>query len=607
LNKQLFAIAGTSLGRLVGIFAITHATGLLLRSLQMETQQGTVNSFDRAKLLAHILRWRLTWDRRDTSYVAPEPLPDKFKSARAAADMIADRACVISCGISGNARCSIFFWAVRERYEQSGYPRGLTWISVGGQGGRGRAPGTVEEVGVDGLVTRYIAGHTETAKSLLRLADAGRLELHTLPQGEMLYVIEAQGRGEHVVRSRTGIGTFLDPRVGRGSPVSENATAQFARADGEEIAYSLPSIDVTLFSAPYADRDGNIYFQNAATITENIEAARAAKRNGGIAMASVAGLIDRDDAAIGMHSDEVDVVVIYPRNEQTGSIAQHRHWPMFTAGANVNEHEAISRLRFINKTLGITPRRSPVDYALARLGAKVFADNVAAGATINIGVGLGEEVCRVLCEHRAHEQITFTTESGPVGGIPAPGIFFGAAINPRRLESSAWMFHHYREHLDATILGFLQIDSAGNLNLSKRGPRMLDYVGPGGASSIIDSANTVLFIGKWMQGAKVSIDGERLRLDKPGKPKLVERVDEVTFNGRVGLAQGKKVFYVTDLAVLELTDAGLTLRAVMPGIDIQRDLLANSFARIVVPDDPVPQTVAASIVTGDGFHTKRES
>jgi len=557
-----------------------------------------VNLLDKAQLLAHIIRWRLTWDRRDTEYLPPETLSDKFKSAHAAADMIPDGACVISCGISGNARCSIFFWAVRERFEQSGYPKGLTWISIGGQGGRGRAPGTVEEVGLEGLVTRYIAGHTETAKSLLRLADAGQLELHTLPQGEMVHVVEAQGRGENEVRSHTGVGTFLDPRVGRGSPVTPHATMQLAEADGDELVYTLPVIDVALFSAPYADRDGNIYFHNAATITENIEAAHAARRNGGLVMVSVADLIDRDDAAIGLPAGDVDVVVINPRNEQTGSVLQHRHWPMFTAGAKVDEQEAISRLRFINKTLGITPRRSPVDYALARLGAKIFADNVPADATVNIGVGLGEEVCRVLCEHGAHKRMTFTTESGPVGGIPAPGIFFGAAINPQRLESSSWMFHYYRDHLDAAMLGFLQIDSAGNLNLSNRGLRMLDYVGPGGAPSIIESAKTVLFIGKWMQGAKVSIDGERLRLDKPGKPKLVERVNEVTFNGSVALASGKKVFYVTDLGVLELTDAGL----IMPGIDIERDLLANSFARIIVPDDPAPQTVPASIVTGKGFH-----
>ena len=560
-----------------------------------------MNLLDRAKLLAHMLRWRLTWDRRDTAYLPSESLPDKFKSARAAADMIPDGACVISCGISGNARCSILFWAVRERFEQTDKPHGLTWISVGGQGGRGRAPGTVEEVGLDGLVTCYISGHTETAKSLLRLADAGRLELHTMPQGEMTHVIEAQAGGEQDVRSHTGVGSFLDPRVGRGSPVTPNATRQFVRADGDELIYTLPAIDVALFCASYADRDGNIYFHNVATITENIEAARSARQNGGLVIASVSALIDHDESSIGLPADEVDVVVINPCNEQTGSVPQQRHWHMFTVGARVDEREAVARIRFINKTLGITPRRSPLDYALARLGAKTFVDNVVAGATVNIGVGLAEEVCCVLCENPTREHITFTTESGPYGGIPTPGIFFGAAINPQRLESSAWMFHHYQEHLDATLLGFLQLDSDGNINLSNRGPRMLDYVGPGGAPSIIESANTVLFIGKWMLGAKVSIHGGQLRLDKPGLPKLVEYVDEVTFNGRVGLECGKKIFYVTDLAVLELTDAGLTLRAVMPGIDIERDLLANTNARIIVPDDPAAETVPAAVVTGKNF------
>ena len=130
---------------------------------------------------------------------------------------------------------------------------------------------------------------------------------------------------------------------------------------------------------------------------------------------------------------------------------------------------------------------------------------------------------------------------------------------------------------------------------------MLDYVGPGGAPSIIEAAKTVLFAGRWMQGARISVHGERLRIDEPGVPKLVERVNEVTFNGQVGLASGKRIFYVTDLALLELTEAGLTLRSVMPGIDIDRDLLANAEARIHVPGDPAPETVPASVVTGKGF------
>ena len=560
-----------------------------------------MNTLRKTRLLLHVLRWRLTWDRRDTNYVPSEPLSPKFMSARAAVDLIPDGACGVSCGIAGNARCSILFWALRERFEQSGSPRGLTWISVAGQGGRGRVPGTVEELGIDGLVTRYIAGHTETAKSMLRLAEAGRLELHTLPQGEMAHALEAQGRGEQEVRSRTGIGTFLDPRVGRGSPVTPGAGSQYARVEANNIVYTLPPVTVAFINAPYADRDGNIYFHNAATITEDVEAARAAGSNDGLAIVAVSGLVERNEAAVGIPASDVDVVVVNPRNEQTGSVLQRDYWPMFTAGADVDALEAAAQLRFINQTLGITPRRSPVEKALARLGARTFVENVAPGALVNIGVGLGEEVCFELYQSRVRERITFTTESGPFGGLPTPGIFFGAAINPERLESSSWMFHHYRDHLDAAMLGFLELDAAGNINLSKRGPRLADYVGPGGAPSIIDSARTVLFAGKWMQGADVRIDGDRLRLEKPGTPKLVEQVDEITFNGSVGLALGKQVFYVTDLALLELTEHGLTLRAVMPGIDIRRDLVANSNARIHVPDNPAPAIVPTAVVTGEGF------
>jgi propionate CoA-transferase len=559
----------------------------------------SLNVPEKTRLLLHVLRWRLTWDRRNTAYVPAEPLPAKFMSARAAVNRIPDGACGISTGIGGNARCSILFWALRERYEQSGSPRGLTWISVAGQGGRGRVPGTVEELGIDGLVTRYIAGHTETVRSMLQLADAGRLELHTLPQGEMAHALEAQGRGEFDVRSRTGTGAFLDPRIGRGSPVTPGAQAQFARADGDDIVYSLPPVDVAFVSAPYADRDGNIYFKNAATITEIAEASRAAQHNGGLAIVAVSGLIERDEAAIAIPSEDVDIVVVNPRNEQSGSVPQSKFWPMFTSEADVDVLSSAAQLRFINRTLGITPRRSRAEQALARLGAKAFVENVTAGATVNIGVGLAEEICFELYKSHVHERITFTTETGPYGGLPAPGIFFGASINPVRLESSAWMFHHYRDHLDAAALGFLEIDAAGNVNLSKRGPRLLDYVGPGGAPSIIEGAKTVFFAGKWMQGADIEIDGDRLRLDRPGKPKLVEQVDEITFNGRVGLERGKRIFFVTDLALLELTDDGLTLRAVMPGIDIERDLLANSNAHIHVPDEPA--VVPAAVVTGKDF------
>ena len=183
----------------------------------------TMNTLQQAQLLAHLVHWRLTFGRHDSDYV-PHGLPERFVSARTVASRIADDSVVISCGIGGNARCAAFFWAVRESFQQTGHPRGLTWISVAGQGGRGRVPGTVEELGVPGLLHRYIAGHVETAKSLLALADRGELELYTMPQGQLALLVEAQARGELEVRSEVGVGTFLDPRTGSGAGLSPAST-----------------------------------------------------------------------------------------------------------------------------------------------------------------------------------------------------------------------------------------------------------------------------------------------------------------------------------------------------------------------------------------------
>ncbi|KPK52917.1 MAG: hypothetical protein AMJ59_26425 [Gammaproteobacteria bacterium SG8_31] len=218
-----------------------------------------VNLVDKALLLGHVLAWRARWDRRDLDYLPAERISDKFMTGREAASLIPDGATVISSGMAGNSRCSAFYWAIRERYEAEGRPKGLTWISVGGQGGRGRAPGTVEEVGREGLVTRFISGHVETTKSMLALAEKGCLDLHVLPQGEMTELIEGQARGINCVRSRTGLDTFLDPRCGSGSAVFDRNGANLVHADADELVYELPAIDVALFCGAYADPQGNVY------------------------------------------------------------------------------------------------------------------------------------------------------------------------------------------------------------------------------------------------------------------------------------------------------------------------------------------------------------
>jgi propionate CoA-transferase len=554
---------------------------------------------DKAQVISRLVSWRLTWDRRDIDYRPPGITGSRFISAREAVGLIPDDSTVLSCGLAANARCSIFFWAVREQFEKTARPSGLTWISVGAQGGRGRVPGTVEELALPGLVTRYISGHVETAKALLALAERGELELHLLPQGELTHVIEAQGQGRDRVLSHTGLDTFLDPRCGRGSPV--NGGENLVRAAGDQLEFRLPAIDVAIINAPYADRQGNIYFRNAATLTESVEAAAAARRNGGSVLVSVADIIPAAFGEVLIPAESVDAIVINPRNEQTGGIPQRKYWPLFTPEAAGDDVADVQKLRFANDILGYTPVRGPAEQAVARLGASWFTRELRPGATVNLGVGYGEEVVRTLCEHGLHRDVIFTTETGVYGGVPAPGIYFGAAVHPQRLESSAWMFHHYREHLDATLLGFVEVDSEGNVNGSERGDRITDLVGPGGMPSILASARTIFFIGGWMAKARWRITGAGVRIARAGPPKFVDRVRSVTFSASRALAAGKRVFYVTNVGVFRLTPDGLLLSEAMPGIDIGRDILGISEARILLPPGGQVPRVATSIVTGKGF------
>ena len=168
-----------------------------------------MNLFTKMQLLTHVIKWRLTWNRRDLDYKPRHIDNPKFMTAMEAVKMIPDKAVVFSCGMAANARPSVWFWAIERRFRETGHPRDLTHVIVGAQGGRGRVPGTIEELGNhEGLVTRFIAGHHETVKSMLNLAEQKKIELHTFPQGVESLLVEGQGRGVFSLESETGGGTF---------------------------------------------------------------------------------------------------------------------------------------------------------------------------------------------------------------------------------------------------------------------------------------------------------------------------------------------------------------------------------------------------------------
>ncbi len=554
-----------------------------------------------ARIAAHIARWVLTWSRRDTRTRHGPPGNAKFLAPLDAVRLIPDEAVVMSSGLGGNARPSILYWAIREAFQAHGHPRDLTFMAVGGVGGRGRAPGTYEEVGLAGLCRRFCSGHLETYKAMLAMADAGELELQCLPEGVMALLLEAQGRGIESLSLPTGVGTFMDPRVGRGSPVLGRGAEQFVSVDGANLRYRMPKVDVAIFNLPAADADGNLYARHASMLAECREGAIAARRNGGLVICTVGELVERRPADVFISGDLVDAVVLYPGTEQTASIPHRKRWPLFTTESDVSLEEGMARLRLVNSLLGITPRRDEVDDVLARLAAQTVARVARAGMRVNIGVGLPEEVCRLLHRGGLTRHVTLFTESGVVGGLPAPGVFFGAAVCPQQMVSSAQIFRECYERLDLAVLGILEADSEGNVNLSSRGAGAANQVGPGGSLDLTTAARKIVFVGGWMAHGRLALSGGRLRIARPGVPKFVDRVAEVTFSGPEALRAGKAVYYCTNVGAFRLTARGMELMCVLPGVDVRRDVLEGCPMRVVLPASGEVPLVPLDIVTGEGF------
>ena len=560
-----------------------------------------MNLLTKAALLAHIARWRYGWYRYDTHYPAPAAGCRKFMTPFEAAGLIRDGDSIAVSGLGSSQWVSILYYAICERFAQTGHPAGITAMAIGGVGSRGRVPGSLDELARDGLCTRFFSGHAETFKNVLRLADQGKLELQCLPQGALAFLLEGQARGEDSVLTSMGVGTHVDPRVGNGTPVANPGGKQYVAVEDDKLRFTIPKVTVGMFNAPAADRAGNIYMKNCAMIAESGMVAKAARANGGKVIVLAGQLVEKGWGEVFLPGDQVDAVVVYPGAEQVASVHHRRYWPMFTTESNLPIDEGIRRLKFVNHVLGITPRRSDVDDALARLAAAVFTETTSPGSLVNVGVGLPEEVCRLIFKAGLVDQITLFTESGVVGGLPAPGVFFGAAVCPKKMMSSAEVFRLCYQRLDTSILGVLQADSEGNVNVSKRGDGAINYVGPGGFIDFTTAAKTVIFVTSWMVRPKFAIDGDKLRLVQRGKPKFIQKVDDITFNGKRALATGKNIYYVTNVGVFKLTARGMELIRITPGIDLQKDILDAAPMRIILPQFGPPQPVAPSIITGKNF------
>lgn len=561
-----------------------------------------MNIFSRAAIFAHVMYWRMTWEKYDLHYPSPVKDNPKFMTAWEAAQLIPDEAVIGTSGMGGNQRPALLYWAVRDRFRAEGHPKDCTLIGVGGQGGRGRVPGTAEELAIEGLLKCTITGHTETFKAQLKLAHEKKMELQCSLIGMITLVLKEQMEGRNYFISDTGAGTFIDPRTGKGTPVWPPDAPQYVEmTEDGRFKYSLPFINVALVNAPAADRKGNIYFKGASVIGDSYSITKAAKRNGGVSIVNVGRIVEEGYDSEVLPAEFVDAIVYWPGTEQTTTIKHRKYWDCFTPHSKTPLEKGLSKVRQINQILGIMPKRKPIDDVMARLATRVFADHAKKGDTVDIGIGLPEEVARLLYHSGVLKELNMLTEAGVYGGVAAPGVFFGAAVNPEKIVPSSAAFERMYERLDWAILGLLEADSDGNVNVSNRGKSILNHVGPGGFIDLITCAKNILFVSPWGVKSEIEVQGDRVKIVKQGKSKFVEKVFEITFNGQEALKHGKNVYYVCHIGGFRLTSRGMELMYVMPGIDPQKDIIDACPMRIVLPESGSPIVVGADVVTGKGF------
>jgi propionate CoA-transferase len=205
--------------------------------------------------------------------------------------------------------------------------------------------------------------------------------------------------------------------------------------------------------------------------------------------------------------------------------------------------------------------------------------------TLNLGIGMPDGVASVAAEEGVIEMLTLTTELGNFGGMPAGGPDFPASYNSDCTIDHPYMFDFYDGGgLDACVLGVAQTDKEGNLNVSKFGPKI---VGPGGFINISSAAKKVVFVGTLTaSGAEYAVEDGKMKIVKEGKiKKFVNTVDHITFSGKYASESGRPIIYVTERAVFKLEDGQLTLIEIAPGIDLEKDVLAQmEFKPRISPD-----------------------
>ena len=68
--------------------------------------------------------------------------------------------------------------------------------------------------------------------------------------------------------------------------------------------------------------------------------------------------------------------------------------------------------------------------------------------------------------------------------------------------------------------------------------------------------------------------------------KFLKDVEHITFSGDYARETGQSVLYVTERAVFEMTEEGLVLKEIAPGMNLEKDILGQMDFVPLMPREP---------------------